>query len=96
MINCDTATTAVKTTTSLANGINIYPNPSNGTFNIMVRSANYNMVNCTVSNMVGVKTKEFTLNTNQENTVDMGRPAGVYFITVNAGNEKYTSKLVIE
>ena len=95
VVNCDSATTSVKETASLAKSCSVFPNPSNGAFNVSVSSAKYSEVNCTISNMVGVKTKQLTLHTNVENTLDLGLPTGVYFMTISSGNEKYTTKLVI-
>ena len=94
VINCDTVA-AVHNVVSIANDCNIYPNPSTGIFNIMARSSRYSQANCTVANIVGEKVKGLIINTNQETTIDMNIPTGVYFITISAGDEKYTTKMVI-
>ena len=93
VVNCD-STTAVNSTT-LANGCNIYPNPANGLFNIMVKSGSYKTATCTLTNMVGEKVKEVMIDTNRETAIQTGVPAGLYFITISAGDEKYTRKMVI-
>jgi len=93
VVNC--GTTAVQNVSTIANTCNIYPNPSTGSFNIFANSDKYTHANCTVSNMVGEKVNEFTINTNQESSVNLNIPTGVYFISVSAGEEKYTTKLVI-
>ena len=94
VINCDT-TTAVNNVVSLANSCSIYPNPSTGSFSVMARSGKYTHASCIISDMVGQKVNGFTMDTNRETTVNMNVPSGLYFITITAGDEKYTSKIMI-
>ena len=92
VINCSTS---VANVTTISNSCNIYPNPSTGAFNIVANSDKYTQANCTVANMLGEKVKDFTISTNHEASVNLNIPTGVYFITVSAGEEKYTTKVVI-
>ena len=94
IINCDT-TTAVNNVVSLTNSCSVYPNPSIGSFSITARSARYTTAHCTVSDMIGQKVNEFTIDTNKETAVNMNVPSGLYFITITAGDEKYTTKMNI-
>jgi len=93
VINC--GSTAVNNVATITNNCNVYPNPSTGSFNIVANSNKYTQANCTIANMVGEKVKTFTINTNQESSVNLNIPTGVYFITISAGEEKYTTKMVI-
>ena len=92
VINCSTS---VANVTTISNSCSIYPNPSTGTFNIVANSDKYTQANCIVANLLGEKVKDFTISTNHEASVNLNIPTGVYFITVSAGEEKYTSKVVI-
>ena len=94
VVNCDT-TEAVANVAPLAQSCRIYPNPATGAFSVKVASANYSTVNCSVSNMIGDKISSFTMPANKETAVNLSVPSGVYFITISAGNERYTSKMVI-
>ncbi len=91
----DCSSTAVHNVTSLADGCNIYPNPSTGVVNILANSSKYAQAKCTVTNMVGAQVKTATINTNQEATLELNVPTGVYFMTITAGEETYTTKVVI-
>ena len=94
VINCDT-TSGVASVASLSQGLNIYPNPSNGTFTIKVVSGKYSQVNCTITNMVGESVSDFVMDANKEKGIEMTVPTGIYFVTIAAGNEKYTSKITV-
>ncbi|MDG1476439.1 MAG: T9SS type A sorting domain-containing protein [Vicingaceae bacterium] len=74
---------------------NIFPNPSNGVFNINLSSNEANNVNLTVKNVVGqtvlTETVNVSGNTNHQiSLTDYSK--GIYFLTVN--NE--TVKLIVE
>jgi hypothetical protein len=88
-------TTGIRNVTTLTNGCNVYPNPATGAFNISANSDKYTRANCTVTNMLGETMKTMTINTNQVTSVDINFPTGVYFISITAGEEKYTTKMVI-
>ena len=94
VVNCDTST-AVHNVVSIADGCNIYPNPSTGLLNILAKSSKYAQANCTITNMVGTRVKDAVIRTNQETTLDLNVPTGVYFMTISAGTETYTTKVVI-
>ena len=91
----DCSTTSVPSVVTLADGCNIYPNPSAGAFNVMANSSKYTHATCTISNIDGQVVKSATINTNQQTSVEMNVPTGVYFITITAGDEKYTTKMII-
>ena len=72
-----------------AQGINVFPNPSNGVFNISVEN-NYNLE---VSDITGrvISTKTLTGNTSIElNT------AGVYFLRFSNEKGSYTEKVIVK
>tara|TARA_B100000809_G_scaffold265727_1_gene325486 strand:- start:1085 stop:2860 length:1776 start_codon:yes stop_codon:yes gene_type:complete len=72
---------------------NVFPNPSNGVFNINLSSNDVKNVNLTVKNVVGqtVLTETISGNTNHKISLT-DHSKGIYFLTV--GNE--TVKLIVE
>ncbi len=91
----DCGTTAVHSVASIADGCKVYPNPSTGVISILANSSKYATANCTITNMVGAQVKNAVINTNQEATLELNVPAGVYFMSISAGTETYTTKVVI-
>ncbi len=74
---------------------NVFPNPSNGVFNINLSSNDENNVNLTVKNVVGQTVLTETVNVagntrHQISLADYSK--GIYFLTI--GNE--TTKLIVE
>ncbi len=91
----DCSSTAVHTVASIADGCSVYPNPTTGVVSILANSAKYTQAKCTVTNMVGAVVKNATIATNQEATLELNVPTGVYFMTISAGTETYTTKVVV-
>jgi len=91
----DCSTTAVHNVTSIADGCSVYPNPSTGVVNILAQSSKYAQAKCIITNMVGAQVKNAVINTNQEATLELNVPTGVYFMTLTAGEETYTTKVVV-
>ena len=77
--------------------INIYPNPSNGTFTVEIsKSQNFNISNIEITDITGKiifhKTKEHVpLLINISN-----QSAGIYFIKIQTENQIFTEKLIIQ
>ncbi|MFL5764351.1 MAG: LamG-like jellyroll fold domain-containing protein [Bacteroidia bacterium] len=74
---------------------NIYPNPSSGVFGIKVNDTQATgfdvLIYDILGNQVGWKHSE-----NKESMIDLSaQPAGVYFVTVNTGNESGTHKIIL-
>ncbi len=93
--------TANIVTTGLANitadnGVKVYPNPSNGIFNITGQGLQNAEV--MVTDIVGRKVYNSNLNMNngigQINLSNLTE--GVYFININAGNTVYNSKIMLQ
>jgi len=96
VVNCDSTTASgVPQQAPMANGYAIYPNPSTGKFYINLSSDKYSQASCSIANLLGEKVKDFSIATNNETQVEMNVPAGVYFVTVTVGNERYTSRIVV-
>lgn len=94
VINCDTTTAAhIPVITSLAEAVNIFPNPNTGTFTVSL-SGKYAIANCTITNIVGEKVKEVALTGGSQAEISMDG-AGIYLVSITAGNEKYTTKVLV-
>lgn len=96
VINCDTAViSGINVINSQNNGLNIFPNPNTGSFSMTLANSAYTTANCVITNMIGEKVQDLTINAGKQTDIKLNAPAGLYFVTVTSGNEKYTSKLVI-
>lgn len=77
----------------------VYPNPSNGVFNIAMQ-AKTNNVNYSIYSMEGKMVANQRINVNSstlDQQVNLSHlPKGTYIIKVTDGNELYTSKLIIK
>ncbi len=94
VINCDSLTTTGVIGQGLVNtGYSVYPNPGKGVFSLIVRSAQV-QVSCTISNLLGERIKEFAIPANKETSIAIDVP-GIYILTITAGDEHYTSKIVV-
>jgi len=93
IINCDT-TSAVPVVLPLNRSVRVFPNPSSGTLSVSL-DGSYPTANCMISNIVGEKVKEFTISAGKQAEITL-KHSGMYFITVTAGNEKYTTKVVVQ
>ena len=83
---------------SVVNGspaLTVYPNPTAGTFTINLESSIVAPATAVITNILGETVKEFTVQSGKPHLVHMEQPNGVYFISVTAAGEKYTSKITI-
>ena len=75
--------------------LNVFPNPSTGTFTIDITSAVNESAQIKITNMVGGKVKEMNITTNQPYEMGLNEPAGIYFIDAVTSHGKYTTKLIL-
>ncbi len=76
-------------------GISVYPNPFVNEFNISVSDKFSSSVTIRVLNILGEEILEFTDYPGSTRSVDFeGKPAGIYFIRVEDGNQVQSLKLV--
>ncbi len=74
----------------------IYPNPSDGTFNILVSSKTSKQVSVSIVDQLGRTIKQLTVQANEVTTVQEHIPPGMYFLLVKDGtNATETTKLFI-
>ena len=77
----------------------VYPNPSNGVFNINLNTDKAEQLTLTVNNIVGqtVMTKQVRVSGKTNETISLeGYDKGIYFLTIDNNREKQTVKLIVE
>ena len=90
VVNC--AGLEVATVSNAATTPVISPNPSNGTFSVTLPGS-IASATVTVTNILGEKVKELTVTGNTE--IQLNSPAGIYFLTTNAGGQQWIQKIVV-
>ncbi len=75
----------------------IYPNPSNGNFNLIISQfENLKMGKIKIYNVLGEMVYQSTIN-NPQSIIDLSKqPAGIYFIQAQTAEKTYTQKLIVE
>ncbi|MBI1307520.1 MAG: T9SS type A sorting domain-containing protein, partial [Bacteroidetes bacterium] len=79
------------------NVMTVYPNPSNGIFNVKVDLPTREQVSLSVYDMVGNLVQEVTSDQLQSGsfTVDMQGASGVYFVRLTVQGKTYNQKIVV-
>lgn len=83
---------------SKENVVRVYPNPNNGQFNIQVNLPKSEMVQITVTNMVGqqvANVKNGVMNTETVNVNLSNQASGIYFINVQTPTQTIVRKVTI-
>ena len=79
--------------------IEIFPNPSNGSFTVKLQSAGNEKLNLSVLNSIGTvvySESNIQLTNSFTRTVDLsGNAEGLYFVKLNSGNTNYVRKIII-
>jgi hypothetical protein len=75
--------------------VDIYPNPSDGVFNINVVSDNRESLQISISDVVGRMVNAFNTTTNQPLNVAMDVPTGVYFLTARTRDGVSSGKIEV-
>ncbi len=77
-------------------GISIYPNPSNGTFSILILDETNEIYSIVIYSEVGMKVQEITENLGTNMNVSSNLLTGVYFLKINSSKGSSVQKLIIE
>jgi subtilisin-like proprotein convertase family protein len=82
---------------SFENMTSIYPNPTNGVFNLFIGGTNEEMFSYKVTNSLGQEIVSDKLESNKSQAIDLtGNGAGVYFVTIKGVNGIKTQKLFLQ
>jgi len=89
--------TGVTVSPLVPNGeMKVWPNPTSGSFTVMVSSIADEPVQITVSNMVGEMVREMGGDTNKATEITLNEPPGVYFVAATTAQGNYVVKLVVK
>jgi hypothetical protein len=86
----------VNSTSSSDLHLQVYPNPSTGTFTVNFISPTTEPASIVITNIVGEKVKELTISTNEATTIKLDQPAGIYFLSASTAGGKYTAKVTLK
>jgi endonuclease I len=79
--------------------LEVFPNPSNGTFNVAIEAATSEIVDVVVSNAAGARVslgKQTLVQGRNVITTNQNLDAGMYFVEVIASNGKLVKSIIIE
>lgn len=75
--------------------VQVYPNPSTGTFNFNILSSYNETATIEVTNAIGRTVETFTTVTNKAQEINLHQPAGIYMLNVNTAHGKQVTKITI-
>jgi hypothetical protein len=81
---------------SSTTNLSIAPNPNKGWFTITLKSDDNDNGSIIVRNCIGQKIVELSIRTNEQSTVNLDVPPGIYFITATTTNSRYFEKVIVE
>jgi len=76
--------------------LQVYPNPNDGVFTIVLSSGSNENVQVVITNMVGEKIKEITTVTNKLIDIKLNTASGIYFLSAITVHGNYIAKVTIE
>ncbi len=89
-------TVGINKNKALAADVNVYPNPSNGQFNVAISSNEVDNYTITVLDMMGRVINSYENLPNGEFNIDLSNEAnGFYFIKVQSGDSVATQKVIV-
>ncbi|PQJ12796.1 hypothetical protein CJD36_003350 [Flavipsychrobacter stenotrophus] len=94
IVNCDSAT-GVSNTAVTATGLNIFPNPNNGSFSVKFETAENSTAVLSITDMMGRAIEKMDIAANKDYTITSGFAPGIYFITLKTGTKTYTQKVLV-
>jgi len=74
-------------------GLKVYPNPTYGTFSILLSSPLDEEATVTITNMMGEKVKELKMKANKPLDIQLSTPAGIYFLNVVTPHGRWSEKI---
>jgi hypothetical protein len=101
IVNTIVTVTDVIANDNSLNDLNVYPNPSTGNFNINFKIEEVNEVSVEVFDIVGksvsqLSSKKYSPGKHKINLTISDKNAGVYFMSIQIGDENYLKKIVIK
>jgi len=85
----------VKPLASAVNTIDIYPNPSDGTFALNITSGINEAARVVIINEIGAAIKDLYVHTNEVSQIAIDTPPGIYFLIATTAAGKWVNKIEI-
>lgn len=93
VIDC---TLDIAPTAAQSSVLEVYPNPSQGTFTVSLPAGSTEKATVTVTNVLGQVVAEYTLPTNKATELHLAAPAGIYHVTATIAGNKLSTRLILE
>lgn len=74
----------------------ITPNPSSGAFTLSLNATDNESAVIVITNVLGAKVSECTVNTNKQYEQNLALAKGIYFVSATTAKERFTGKLIIK
>jgi hypothetical protein len=85
-----------KTELSVHMEASVYPNPSEGTFYLEIKTAFSDYYEVKVVNLIGQTMKRERMESNITHKIDLSQvPKGVYFLQIDTGKEQLIKRLIV-
>ncbi len=94
VVSC-TSHAGINNTYASENELSVFPNPTNGSFSIVVNNDINSDAIVTITNVVGVRIKTMTIETNKPAETKLDAPQGIYFLNVSSGGKQWAKKIVL-
>jgi hypothetical protein len=88
----------IKENSILNNNINLFPNPSNGNFNVITTLPNSQTLEVTVYNLLGQAVYYNKVNNVRQNVIEVNlneQSGGLYLVEINNGQEKIVKRMML-
>ena len=82
--------------TSPSAAMNLYPNPTSGSFTIHISSSLAEGTMITITNLLGEKIKELAATPNTDIRIQLDAPPGIYFVSATTKNATLVKKIFVE
>lgn len=77
--------------------LDVYPNPSNGSFTLLLSGTAADQVTVVITNVTGQQVKKLDIQENTATKINLeGFPSGIYFVLASTRQGSYTAKLIIQ
>lgn len=83
-------------TTTVSDGLEVYPNPAKGTFHVKLSNSIPEPVRFTISDIIGRQVYAASAQANELITIQLDQPPGIYIISAITVHNTCTSKIAIE
>jgi uncharacterized repeat protein (TIGR01451 family) len=87
---------SIRTINATAANLNVYPNPNEGSFDVILSSSFDEPAILTITNILGEKMNTLTITSNIIYKLELNQPAGIYILSVATFQGKYIVKVTIE